>query len=270
MEFTTNSMFGIEGKSVVITGGCGGIGSGLAEILARLGAKVGLIDINQEVLDAKVKEIKENTGNQDVFGIEANITQEDSVRNAMSAINDQFGSIYGLVNCAGVTHVKYLSEMDIEDWQKVMDVNLRGTVLCTKIAGEYMRKNHLGRVINFSSLASTHGKPQYTAYTPSKSAIDGFTFTLGAEWARLGITVNAIAPVFVLSVMTRKQWEGKEDQMNKIAEMNPQGRNCSPELLSGLLVFLLSESSSYVNGQVIGCDGGATRGEVGFFKPEED
>ena len=270
MEFTTNSMFSVEDKVVVITGGCGGIGGGLAEILAELKAKVALIDINQERLDAKAAEITEKTGNTEVFGIEANITDEESVRKAMAAINDRFGSIYGLVNCAGITHVKYLSEMNIEDWQAVMNVNVRGTVLCTKVAGEYMRKNHLGRVINFSSLASTHGKPQYCAYTPSKSAIDGFTFTLAAEWARLGITVNAIAPVFVLSVMTKKQWAGKEDQLAKLTDMNPQGRNCSPELLSGLLVFLLSESASYVSGQVIGCDGGSTRGDVTMFKPEVD
>ena len=270
MEFTTQGMFGIEGKVVVFTGGCGAIGGGLAKIVAGLGGKVGIIDISQENIDAKVAEIKEETGNQDVFGVAADIVKEDSVRNAFAKINDFFGEIYGLVNCAGVTHVKFLSDMDIEDWQKVMDVNLRGTVLCTKVAGEYMRKNHLGRVINFSSLASTHGKPQYCAYTPSKSAIDSFTFTLAAEWARLGITVNAIAPVFVLSVMTRKQWAGKEDQLHLMAEKNPQGRTCSPELLSGLLVFLLSESSSYVNGQVIGCDGGATRGDIGMFKPQED
>ena len=263
-------MFGIENKVVVVTGGCGGIGGGLAEILAKLGAKVAIIARNQAKVDAKAAAIREASGNPDVFGAAADIVNEDSVRKAMAAICDRFGSIYGLVNCAGTTHVEYLSTMSIDDWQAVMDANLRGTVICAKVAGEYMRKNHLGRVINFSSLASTHGKPQYTAYTPSKAAVDGFTFTLAAEWARLGITVNAVAPAFVLSDMTRRQWAGKEDQLAGMDERNPQKRSCSPELLSGVVVFLLSESASYVNGQVIGCDGGLTRGDISMFKPEED
>ena len=263
-------MFGIENRVVVVTGGCGGIGGGLAEILAKLGAKVAIIARNQARIDAKVEAIREASGNPDVFGVMADIVDEASVRQAMAAIYDHFGSIYGLVNCAGTTHVEYLSTMSIEDWQAVMDANLRGTVICTKAAGEYMRKNHLGRVINFSSLASTHGKPQDTAYTPSKAAVDGFTFTLAAEWARLGITVNAIGPAFVLSEMTRKQWAGKEDQLAGMEERNPQGRSCSPELLAGPVVFLLSESAGYINGQVIGCDGGLTRGDVSLFKPEED
>ena len=268
MTFSTNEMFGIENKVIVVTGGCGGIGGGLAEILAKLGAKVAIIARNQAKIDAKVAAIKEASGNAEVFGAAADIVDLTSVRRAMEAIYDHFGSIYGLVNCAGTTHVEYLSTMSIDDWQAVMDANVRGTVICAKVAGEYMRKNHLGRVINFTSLASTHGKPQYTAYTPSKAAVDGFTFTLAAEWARLGITVNAVGPAFFLSEMTRKQWAGKEDQLAGINELNPQGRSCSPELLSGLVVFLLSESASYINGQVIGCDGGLTRGDITMFKPE--
>ena len=266
MEFNLQSMFGIDGKVVAVTGGAGGIGGGLAENLCRLGARVAIIDMNQEAMDARVADIREKVPGADVRTYQTDITNVESVEKTFEGIYNDFGSVYGLVNCAGISHVTWLSEMDIEAWQKVMDVNVRGTVLCTKIAGRYMDKEGVGRIINISSLASTHGKPKYTAYTPSKSAVDGFTFTLAAEWGLKGITVNAIAPVLVVTGINRHQWN--DDNLQLAKEGNPQGRICSPDLLTGLLVFLLSESSSYVNGQVIGCDGGSTRGDIGMIKPQ--
>lgn len=269
MTYSLESMFGVQGRVVAVTGGCGGIGKGLCEALASLGARVAIIDINAERIQEVVKELEESTGG-DIKGYATDITNETSVREAFKNINGDFGSLYGLVNCAGISHVEFLSKMDIENWQKVMDVNVRGTVLCTKIAGEYMSKYNEGRVITISSLAATHGKPGYTAYTPSKAAINGFTFTLAAEWGRKNINVNSIAPVFVLTDINKKQWAGVDDISEKIAEMNPQGRICSPDLIAGLMIFLLSDASSFVNGQIIGCDGGCTNGEISpFFMPEE-
>ncbi len=267
MDFTLNSMFGIKDRVIAVTGGCGGIGYGLCEAMAALGAKIAIVDFNAERTSAAAEELSKKYG-VEARGYITNITQNDSVSDTFEKIYNDFGSLYGLVNCAGTSHVKFLSAMDIEDWQKVMDVNLRGTVLCTKYAGKYMEKSGVGRVINISSLASTHGKPGYTAYTPSKSAIDGFTFTLGAEWGRKNITVNAIAPVFVLTDINRSQYDDVDAAVRRMKDNNPQGKICSPELLSGLTVFLMSDSAEFVNGQVIGCDGGCTRGDIGGFKPE--
>ena len=266
MNYTTTEMFGIEGRVVAITGGCGGIGYGLAEGLAKLGAKIALIDINQEKLEEAAKKLAEKTGAQ-VRGYSANITDEASVDAAFEKIYRDFGSVYGLINCAGISHVSPLSSMPMDRWEAVMDVNVRGTVICCKAAGRYMAKNHEGRIINISSLAATHGKPGYTAYTPSKAAVNGFTFTLAAEWGRLGINVNSVSPVMVVTDINRGQVEADPDYLPRICSTIPQGRICSPELLCGTMVFLLSEASSYVTGQNIGCDGGCQNGDISVIKP---
>ncbi len=269
MEYTLPSMFGVEGRVVAVTGGAGGIGGGLCEALAALGAKVAIIDVNEEKMEKQIALIKEQSPDAEVRGYKTNITEDASVKATFEQITADFGELWGLVNCAGITHVTFLTEMDIERWQAVMNVNLRGSVLCAKYAGiEMMKTGKGGRVINISSLASTHGKPGYTAYTPSKSAIDGFTFTLAAEWGLKGITVNAIAPVLVITDINRDVWEKNPEGVQRFKENNPMGRMCSPELLSGLMVFLLSDSANYVSGQVIGCDGGSTRGDVAGIKPQ--
>ncbi len=269
MTVSLETLFDLKDKVVVITGGAGAIGGGLADNLAQLGARLALIDLSEEKLAKKAEGLRGETG-AEVRTYRADISKDGQVKETFAKIYEDFGSIYGLINCAGISHVEFLSSMDIENWQRVMDINVRGTVLCTKYAGYYMSKNNLGRVINVSSLASTHGKPGYTAYTPSKAAVDGFTFTLAAEWGRKGITVNSIRPVFIVSEITRKQHGDKlEQSVCKACERNPQGRTCSPDLLTGLVVFLLSESSSYVSGQLIGCDGGSTYGDIQTYKPEE-
>ncbi len=269
MALNLTQMFRVQDKFVVVTVGCGGIGSDLAAMLSELGAPIAIIDISEQEIADKVAEISAATGNK-VMGYAADITDEQCVKETFARINADFGGIYGLINCAGITYVDFLSRMNMDRWQKVMDVNFRGTVLCTKYAGEYMAKAHVGRVINISSLASIHGKPGYTAYTPSKSAIEGFTFTLAAEWGHKGITVNAVRPVFMVSKITRAQHGDRLEEVLANARMrNPQGRTCSPEQMIGLITFLLSESSSYVDGQSIGCDGGATFGDIWAYKPEE-
>lgn len=268
MEYTLESMYGIAGKVIAVTGGCGGIGRGFAESLASLGAQVAILDLKQDICDQVAAELAAQTG-ATVRGYGLDITDEKQVMETFDKVDEDFGSVYGLVNCAGISHVEFLSTMPIDAWQKVMDVNVRGTLLCTREAGKHMAKNRIGRVVNISSLGSHVGKPGYTAYTPSKAAINGFTWTLAIEWGRKNITVNAISPVFVLTAINRKQWANVPNIEEVMANNNPAGKCCSPELMSGLLVFLLSESASFVNGQVIGCDGGASAGMFSDMMPQE-
>lgn len=263
----TDHLFDIQGKVVVVTGGAGGIGGGLCEILAQNGVRVAIIDLNLDAIDSKVKQMC--AMGVEVRGYVANIVDEHSVQEAFAAIYRDFGSIYGLINCAGISYVSYLSEMPIEKWQAVMDVNLRGTVLCTKTAASYMEKDGGGRVINISSLAATHGKPKYTAYTPSKAAVNAFTFTVAAEWGLKNICVNAISPVMVVTDINRVQIETNPGYLDNVIKTIPQGRACSAELLIGTVIFLLSEASSYVTGQCIGCDGGSENGDVFVIRPQE-
>lgn len=266
MNYNLDSMFGVKDKVVIITGGSGGIGGGLTDILLSLGANVAIVDINAQSIEKKLEESKSLAGS--VKGYQADITDEEAIEKIFKQVYEDFGSIYAILNCAGISHVEFLSEMPMDKWQKVMDVNLRGTVICTKIAGNYMKQAGIGRVINISSLAATHGKPKYTAYTPSKAAVNAFTFTLAAEWARQNITVNSISPVLVVTDINRKQIEADPKFFESIINTIPQGRLCSADFLGGLVVFLLSESSSYITGQCIGCDGGAENGDVANIAPE--
>lgn len=262
------SMFDITDKVVCITGGCGGIGSGIAKGLAELNAKVVILDMNEEKLAAVCKNLSGETG-KEIKGYSVNITDEASVEAVFAKVYEELGSVYGLINCAGISHVAPMSEMPMDRWQAVMDVNVRGTVLCSKVAGKYMYRNHSGRIINISSLAATHGKPGYTAYTPSKAAINGFTFTLAAEWARMGINVNSISPVMVVTDINRRQIEADPEYLNQVLSTIPNGKLCSAEELLGTVVFLLSPASSYLTGQNIGCDGGAQNGDISVIKPKE-
>lgn len=271
MQFTTESMFGIKDRPIIVTGGAGGMGSVYCRVFAELGAKVAVLDVNQERCDQTVADIKEAVPGAQVIGLSVDITSEESVDRVFGEVYDTFGSIWGMINCAGITHVEFLRTMDVAKWQRVMDVNAKGTLIVDKYAGKYMSKDRRGgRIINVSSPASRTGKPGYTPYTASKAAVDGITRTLAIEWGRRGITVNAIWPSFIVSVMTKAQWgDGLDAFVNRIKGSSIQGRLCDPELMVGMLVFLLSDSASYINGQIIALDGGANAGTFNANLPQD-
>lgn len=239
MENKNLNNFSVKDKVIVVTGGTGGIGRGLVKGLAESGARVAMLSTNAAKSKAVEEELRQQTGG-DIRGYIANIADEESVEAAFAGIEADFRRIDGLVNCAGTSFVTPLSAMPMDRWSTVMDVNLKGTVVCCKVAGKYMYKNRWGRIVNISSLAATHGKPGYTAYTPSKAAVNAFTFTLAAEWAHLGINVNAVSPVMVVTDINRKQIEENPGYLDNVLSSIPQGRVCSAELLLGTVQFLLS------------------------------
>lgn len=261
-------LFGVEGKVIVITGGTGGIGEGLALGLAENGAEIALIATNTEKIEKAVSRLKEETGAV-VRGYSCNITDEAAVAETFDTIWRDFGSIYGLINSAGINRPEYLSGADMDTWRKIMDVNVFGAALCSKYAGKYMERGGEGRIINISSLAATHCKPSYTAYTASKAGLEGLTSTLAAEWGRKHINVNSIAPCMMVSEISRPQLESIPGYLEKWENtIIPQGRTCNAELLLGTVIWLLSEASSFVTGQRIGCDGGAQYADLILFSPE--
>ena len=132
-----------------------------------------------------------------------------------------------------------------------------------------MLRQKEGRIVNISSLAATHGKPGYTAYTPSKAAVNAFTFTLAAEWARMGINVNSVAPALVVTDINRKLVESDSGYVDKVLSTIPNGKLCGAQELLGVIVFLLSPASGYITGQNIGCDGGSQNGDIAVIKPIE-
>ena len=272
MAFTTESMFGIKDRPIIVTGGAGGMGSEYSKTFAELGAKVAVLDVVQERIDQTVAKIKEEVPGAQVVGYAVDITDETSVDTVFGKVYDDFGSIWGVINCAGITHVEFLRTMDIsKDWQRVMDVNCKGTLIVDKYAAKYMSIDRKGgRIINVSSPASRTGKPGYTPYTASKAAVDGITRTLAIELGRRNITVNAIWPSFIVSVMTKQQWgDGLDAFVERIKSRSVQGRLCRPDLMVGLLVFLLSDSASYINGQIIATDGGANAGTFSDALPQD-
>lgn len=261
-------IFRIQNKVICITGGSGGIGSGIAEGLAALGARVVILGRSSDKLASVKQGILEQTG-VEVRTFAADITDEVSVEAVFESVYREYGSLYGLVNSAGTSYVSPLSEMPLECWQQVMDVNVKGTMLCCKAAGKYMYKSGGGRIVNISSLAATHGKPGYTAYTSSKAAVNAFTFTLAAEWARMGINVNAVSPALIVTDINRKQVESDPAYLNRVLSTIPNGRLCSAGELLGTIVFLLSPASAYLTGQIIGCDGGAQNGDISVISQPE-
>ena len=264
-----SELFSVKDRVVAITGGTGNIGKGLALGLAENGAGIAIIATNAEKIEKTVAEIREKTG-ACVRGYVCSITDEDSVAAAFEKIFSDFGSIYGLINSAGINTPEYLSRADMDTWHRILDVNVYGAALCSKYAAKYMEKSREGRIINISSLAAARCKPSYSAYTASKAGLEALTSTLAAEWGRKNINVNSIAPCLIVSEISRPQIEAVPGYLDKWEnEIIPQGRTCSAELLLGTAIWLLSEASGFVTGQRIYCDGGSQYADLVLFQPEK-
>lgn len=265
MKYDMDSMFGIAGQVIVVTGGGSGIGKGLCEGLSELGASVAIIGRTPERIQDVADSINQKGGR--ALAVPADVTDNKAVEKAFSEIMGHFGKLNGLVNCAGISHVEPLHTMPLEKFRSVMDVNLMGTVNCTREAGKYMLESGSGRVVNISSLAGIVGKPHYTAYTSSKGAVDAFTKCMAIEWSRRDINVNAVAPALVETEINRRQIAENPGYLDGVIDTIPQHRTCKIEYMVGTVAFLLSAASAYITGQVIYCDGGSSAGNVSVIKP---
>jgi len=240
----------VKDKVIIITGGAGGIGKETAKLLAKEGAKVVIFDINENRLTEAKKEI-EKYGI--VEAIKADVTDFKSVSDAVNKVYEKFGKIDVLINNAGITRDGFLSKMDLEDWDKVIAVNLTGVFNTTKAVVPYMLERGEGNIISISSVVGVYGNIGQTNYAASKAGIIGMTKTWAKELGRKGIRANAVAPGFIKTEMTAKV---PEKVINIMIEKTPLGRMGEPEDVANLLLFLSSDESSFINGQVIGVDGG--------------
>ena len=237
-------------KVVIITGGAGGIGKETAKLLAKEGAKVVIFDINEDRLTEAKKEIKKYGI---VEAIKADVTDFKSVSDAVKKVYEKFGKIDVLINNAGITRDGFLSKMDIEDWNRVIAVNLTGVFNTTKAVVPYMLERGKGNIISISSVVGVYGNIGQTNYAASKAGIIGMTKTWAKELGRKGIRANAVAPGFIRTEMTARV---PEKVINIMIEKTPLGRMGEPEDVANLLLFLSSDESSFINGQIIGVDGG--------------
>lgn len=250
-------LFKLDGKIAIVTGGAGGIGEALALGLAYHGAAVVVSSRNQEAIEAVARKITEETGCEAV-AIPVDVTDEQSAADLMSQVKQKYGRIDILVNAMGMNIKHDAFEYPMEDWDKLFDVNVKGTMIACKAAGRVMREQKSGAIVNLSSVRGIRGYTGgNTGYCATKGAVELITKALALEWAPLGIRVNALGPALVITPGTKHIAENPE-LAKKYASAVPMGRIGMPEDMVGAVVFLASDAAGFVSGQTIYVDGGLT------------
>ena len=256
MSKNIKELFDLTGKTAIVTGGSRGIGREMAEALAEAGANLMLCARRREWLDETIADF--TARGFPAVGKICDVSKADEVQAIVDSTVKRYGAVDILVNNAGVSWGAMPEDMTLDQWQKVIDVNLTGCFLFAQAAGREMLKRGSGSIINIASIAgltSSANGPFYAGYVASKAGLIGLTRELAASWGRRGIRVNAIAPGFFHSRLA--------DAVIDIYERSIQENNVIPRIgnegeLKGAIVFLASDASSYITGQTIAVDGGMT------------
>ncbi len=262
MEYSLNYMFGIEEDVVIVTGGCGSIGLEICRGLLQLGANIAAIGNNEEGCTNAKEKLGNEFDSSRFMVLNADITNESALNNAVDEVYKKYKKIDALINCAGINIIKSLNDITVEEFNTVMNVNFMGVVMSCKSVGRYMLKAKKGRVVNISSLSSVQGKAFYTAYSSSKAAINSFTQSLAIEWAKSGINVNAICPSLIVTDINRHLIESNPENFAKRVQSIPRGVAGRVEWLVAPIVCLLSKGSIHLTGQSIFVDGGSSSGST--------
>lgn len=241
----------MQGHTAVITGGGRGIGKAIAVALAKRGVNIALVDVNLEIAKETASELQ-NYGVKSI-PFKADVSNSSDVASLFDLTIKEFGKIEILVNNAGITRDGLLLRMKEEDWDQVININLKGTFLCSKEAIKIMSKNRYGRIINIASVVAFMGNPGQANYSASKAGIVGLTKTVAKEYASRGITVNAVAPGFITTAMTEALPEGVKQEMLKAI---PMGRFGNVDDVANAVLFFAQPESGYITGQVIHVNGG--------------
>jgi NAD(P)-dependent dehydrogenase (short-subunit alcohol dehydrogenase family) len=247
-----NSKFSLTGKNAVVTGGGQGLGKAMALILANAGANVVVVDKQSTGLDTQ-KEIHA-LGRKSTFH-QVDVSSGKQVEEMVNDVAAEYGRIDILINNAGIRNRKSIIDLEEEDWDRTVDVNLKSCFLMSKFVAKEMIKNNKGKIINISSIWHEYVFPERGVYSATKAGISQLTKIMAKEWAPFGVNVNAIAPGIIITPGNediRNDEKVKERQLPRIA-FNRFGNT---EDLEGAVVFLTSEASNYVTGQILGVDGG--------------
>jgi 3-oxoacyl-[acyl-carrier protein] reductase len=250
-------MPGVQDRVALVTGGAQGIGEAIAKRLAADGAKVGVLDLQQDAAQQVADAIKTDGGA--ALGLGADVSKRDEVQGAIDALVAEFGGLHILVNNAGVIRDNLLFKMTDDDWTLVMEVHLRGAFLCSQIAQKHMVEAKYGRIICMSSTSALGNRGQAN-YSTAKAGLQGLTKTLAIELGPFGVTANAIAPGFIETAMTKATAERMgttiEQMREGVASVVPVRRGGVPADIANTVAFLAGEEAGYVTGQVIYVDGG--------------
>jgi 3-oxoacyl-[acyl-carrier protein] reductase len=242
----------LKDRVAIVTGGARGIGKKISQAFLEEGASVYIFDVNQEEGARTVGEFQLAYDNKVNF-FKVDITDEKGVEQSIKKIIEAEGRIDILVNNAGITRDNLILRMSLEDWKKVIDINLTGAFICSKHTVKYMVRNRSGKIINISSIVGVHGNAGQSNYSSSKAGIIGLTKTLARELAGRNILVNAIAPGYIETEMTEKLSDKIKE---KLMEQIPAGRLGSVDDVAKTALFLASDDSNYITGTVINLDGG--------------
>ncbi len=249
-------LFSLEGKTAIVTGARRGMGRTHALVLAKAGAKVTVSDISQEECQGVVDEIKEQGG--EAIAVECDISEKSQVDNLISKTKEAFGSVDILVNNAGIADFKEFFSMTEEDWNRTININLKGYFLCSQAAAKVMKEQGGGNIVNIGSVAMGQvgiGFPNLVHYVSSKGGVAGMTEALAVDLAPHNIRVNTIAPGMIDTPMIDPV-KSDEKAMEATTQQVPMKRVGEPIEISNAVLFLASEASSYMTGVVFPVDGG--------------
>lgn len=248
-------MFTLKGKIALVTGASQGIGRATSLALIEAGAKVGVADVTTERLALLVAEIEAAGG--EALAVPMDVTDPTQVQNGFQQVLARFGKLDILVNNAGITRDTLALRMKLEDWEAVLRTNLTGAHLCIQQALGAMLKQRSGRIINLASVVAETGNTGQANYVASKAGVIGLTRAIAVEVASRNITVNAVAPGFIVTPMTDPLPQDVKDKMKSLI---PLGRFGTDRDVASTIVFLASDEAGYITGQVLGVNGGMHMG----------
>lgn len=246
-------LFSLRDKVALVTGAGKGLGKSMAMALSESGAHVAVVSRTQSDIAATAQEIQENGVKS--MSIVADVTKQDDVARMAEKVLNEFKTIDILVNNVGTYVFGHCLESSLEDWHKMLEINLTSTYLCSQVVGKHMVERQRGKIINVSSALGVFGAGGSTAYCASKGGVIQLTRALAIEWAKHNIMVNSIAPYSMETELTKTMLEDEKIKKAIISKI-PLKRIGKPSDLSGVVVFLASKASDYITGQVIFVDGG--------------
>jgi len=250
-------LFDLSGKVAIVTGTSRGLGQYFATALARAGADLVITSRKLSALTEFKKEI-ESLGRK-ALPVQLDVLSQSDIENMVRVAVKEYGKIDILVNNAGMNIRKPTTEVTQQDWDAVLDTNLKGSFFCTQAVAKEMIKRKYGRIINIGSCTCVFGMEGIAAYCASRGAILSMTRTLAAEWGKYGVTVNVLAPGWFKTAQNAVLYQNK-DWVNYITSRIPLNRVGQPHDLDGAVVFLASDASEYITGQMLLIDGGFTTG----------